>query len=78
MLLPLCFGKKSVVIGDHKQLPPMLNEKEFREALTELKDDRALKLAEEIDREFVETSQFERLIMKRRVTSAEKKILPSY
>ena len=31
MLLPLCFGRKSVVIGDHKQLPPMLYEKEFRE-----------------------------------------------
>jgi flagellar biosynthesis GTPase FlhF len=70
MLLPLCFGKKSVVIGDHKQLPPMLNEKEFREALTELKDDRALKLAEEIDREFVETSQFERLIMNTKVSKS--------
>lgn len=67
MLLPLCFGKKSIVIGDHKQLPPMLNEKEFKEALTELKDEKAVKLAEEIDREFVETSQFERLIMNPKV-----------
>jgi len=67
MLLPLCFAKKSIVIGDHKQLPPMLNEKEFKEALQELKDDRAKKLAEDIDREFVETSQFERLIMNRKV-----------
>lgn len=67
MLLPLCFGKKSIVIGDHKQLPPMLNEKEFKEALTELKDEKAIKLAEEINREFVETSQFERLIMNPKV-----------
>ena len=67
MLLPLCFGKKSIVIGDHKQLPPMLNEKEFKEALSELKDEKAVKLAEEIDREFVETSQFERLIMNPKV-----------
>ncbi|MBS1571843.1 MAG: AAA family ATPase [Bacteroidetes bacterium] len=67
MLLPLCFGKKSIVIGDHKQLPPMLNEKEFKEALSELKDEKAIKLAEEIDREFVETSQFERLIMNPKV-----------
>jgi superfamily I DNA and/or RNA helicase len=67
MLLPLCFGKKSVVIGDHKQLPPMLNEKEFKEALSELKSERAVKLAEEIDKEFVETSQFERLIMNPKV-----------
>lgn len=67
MLLPLCFAKKSIVIGDHKQLPPMLNEKEFKEALTELKDERAKKLVEEIDKEFVETSQFERLIMNPKV-----------
>lgn len=67
MLLPLCFAKKSIVIGDHKQLPPMLNEKEFKEALLELKNERALKLVEEIDKEFVETSQFERLIMNPKV-----------
>lgn len=67
MLLPLCFAKKSIVIGDHKQLPPMLNEKEFKEAFSELKDERAKKLSEEIDREFVETSQFERLIMNPKV-----------
>lgn len=68
MLLPLCYAKKSIIIGDHKQLPPMLNEKEFKEALSELQDDRARKLAEEIDREFVETSQFERLIMNPKVS----------
>ena len=67
MLLPLCFAKKSIVIGDHKQLPPMLNEKEFKEALSELKDDRAKKIIEEIDRDFIETSQFERLIMNPKV-----------
>lgn len=68
MLLPLCFGKKSIVIGDHKQLPPMLNEKEFKEALLELKDPRGKILSEEINREFVETSQFERLIMNPKVS----------
>lgn len=67
MLLPLCFGKKSVIIGDHKQLPPMLNEKDFKEALAELKHERAIKLAAEIDQEFVGTSQFERLIMNPKV-----------
>ena len=67
MLLPLCFGKKSIVIGDHRQLPPMLNEKEFKEALLELNTERALKLAEEIDKDFVETSQFERLILNPKV-----------
>lgn len=70
MLLPLCFGKKSIVIGDHKQLPPMLNEKEFKEALLEIKDPRGKILSEEINREFVETSQFERLIMNPKVSNS--------
>lgn len=70
MLLPLCFARKSIVIGDHKQLPPMLNEKEFKEALLEIKDPRGKILSEEINREFVETSQFERLIMNPKVSKS--------
>jgi len=70
MLLPQCFGKKSIVIGDHKQLPPMLNEKEFKEALLEIKDPRGKILSEEINRDFVETSQFERLIMNPKVSKS--------
>ena len=63
LLLPLCFGQKSIIIGDHRQLPPMLNEKSFREALLDLKDEEATRLSDEIDRDFVETSQFKRLIL---------------
>ena len=63
LLLPLCFGKKSIVIGDHRQLPPLLNEKDFKESLLDLNDRKATELAEEIDREFIETSQFKRLIL---------------
>lgn len=63
LLLPLCFGQKSIIIGDHRQLPPMLNEKSFREALLDLKDAEAIRLSDEIDRDFVETSQFKRLIL---------------
>ena len=70
MLLPLCFGKKSIVIGDHKQLPPMLNEKEFKEALLEIQDPKGKILSEEINRDFVETSQFERLIMNPKVSKS--------
>ena len=33
LILPLTLGKKVVIIGDHKQLPPMIDEKEFVEAL---------------------------------------------
>lgn len=68
LLLPLCFGKKSIVIGDHRQLPPMLNEKSFREALVDLGSDRAVGLADEIDRNFVETSQFKRMILNKQVS----------
>jgi superfamily I DNA and/or RNA helicase len=65
MLLPLCFGKRSIVIGDHRQLPPMLNEKDFKEAL---EDAGATELAAEIDQEFLETSQFERMILNENIS----------
>lgn len=65
LLLPLCFGRRVVIIGDHRQLPPMLNEVEFREALIEVG---ARDLAARIDREFTEASQFERLILNPRVS----------
>lgn len=63
LLLPLCFGKKSIVIGDHRQLPPMLNEKDFREALSDLNDDEASRISDDLDKNFVDTSQFKRLIL---------------
>lgn len=63
MLLPLCYAQRSIVIGDHRQLPPMLNEKEFKEALISVNTKKSIELADEIDKEFVETSQFEKLIL---------------
>lgn len=60
LVLPLCFGKRNIIIGDHRQLPPMLNEKDFKEALQEAN---AGNLVDEIDREYTETSQFERMIL---------------
>lgn len=68
LLMPLCFGKKSIIIGDHRQLPPMLFDKDFKEALLELNDPKAQALAEEIDKDFVETSQFKRLILNPKVS----------
>lgn len=65
LVLPLCFAKRSIVIGDHRQLPPMLNEKDFREALQEAG---AGNLADEIDRAFTDTSQFERMILNPKVS----------
>ena len=74
LVLPLCFGRKSIVIGDHRQLPPMLNEQDFKEALLSLNDDRATALADDIDRQFVDTSQFARLILNRNVSKSIKSV----
>ena len=68
LLMPLCFGKKSIVIGDHRQLAPMLNEKSFKEALLDLNTPQAKRLAEEIDRDYVDTSQFKRMILNKRIS----------
>lgn len=58
LILPLTLGKKVVIIGDHKQLPPMIDEKEFGEAL-EISG--AKELIEHWTRSDYKTSQFEKL-----------------
>lgn len=68
LLLPMCFGRKNIIIGDHRQLPPMLHDKTFKETLESLETTEAKELASEIDKDFVETSQFERLIMHPKVS----------
>lgn len=68
LLLPMCFGRKNIIIGDHRQLPPMLHDKTFKETLESLETTEAEELASEIDKDFVETSQFERLIMHPKVS----------
>ena len=40
MVLPFVYGHRAIVIGDHRQLPPMLDKEEFEETL-----DYALKIA---------------------------------
>lgn len=66
MVLPLCFGKKSIIIGDHKQLPPMINEREFKEVLIEEAEDE--KLANELGNNYLKESQFKRLITNPKVS----------
>lgn len=56
LLVPLVLGRKIVIIGDHKQLPPMIEEKGIVEVLEEMGE---LDLAEDI--ESFKTSQFEKL-----------------
>lgn len=33
LVLPFVYGKRAIVIGDHRQLPPMLDKEEFNESL---------------------------------------------
>lgn len=58
LVLPLTLGKKVVIIGDHKQLPPMIDEKEFSEALEAVG---AKKLIEDWTKDDYKVSQFEKL-----------------
>jgi hypothetical protein len=71
LVLPFVYGHKAIVIGDHRQLPPMLDQEEFEEALDYARrnviDDNDRKEVEKL-REFVhnhfeemEVSHFENL-----------------
>ena len=60
LVLPLTLGKKVIIIGDHKQLPPMLDEKEFGEALDAIG---AKELIENWKKQDYKTSQFEKLFV---------------
>ena len=72
--LPLIYGKKNIIIGDHRQLPPMLDKEEFRLSLdflldrTENKDEKnkIQKLKSFVLNHFMEMeiSHFERLFDK--------------
>lgn len=58
LLLPLLFGKKSIIVGDHRQLPPMLDENDFSTTLKNIGEHR---LAKEFSKMDVNESQFQRL-----------------
>lgn len=60
LILPLTLGKKVIVIGDHKQLPPMIDENEFSEALEAVG---AKKLVEDWTKADYKISQFEKLFV---------------
>lgn len=60
LILPLTLGKKVVIIGDHKQLPPMIDSKDFAEAMDSIG---AKHLADELSKKELKMSQFERLFV---------------
>jgi superfamily I DNA and/or RNA helicase len=72
--LPLIYGKKNIIIGDHRQLPPMLDKEEFKMSLdfllgrTEKDEERQkiIKLKTFVLKHFeeMEISHFERLFEK--------------
>lgn len=72
--LPLIYGKKNIIIGDHRQLPPLLDKEEFKLSFdflldrVEEKDERKklLQLKSFIIKHFdeMEISHFERLFKK--------------
>lgn len=52
LVLPFVYGNRAIVIGDHRQLPPMLDKEEFEETL-----EYALKIADDNDKENVKQLQ---------------------
>lgn len=53
LVLPFVYGDRAIVIGDHRQLPPMLDKEEFEDTL-----DYALKIAtDDKDREIIKQLQ---------------------
>jgi superfamily I DNA and/or RNA helicase len=60
LVLPLTLGKKVIIIGDHKQLPPMIDEQEFSEALEAVG---AKQLVEDWTKDDYKISQFEKLFV---------------
>ncbi len=58
LALALIYAHRAIVIGDHRQLPPLLDPEEFRNTLIEAGEP---ELARQFSRADAETSQFERL-----------------
>ncbi|MFV0187806.1 AAA domain-containing protein [Empedobacter falsenii] len=58
LALPVLVGKKSIIVGDHQQLPPMVDGEEIKDVLKSIGEN---KLADTLSHKVFETSQFERL-----------------
>lgn len=62
LVLPMLKGKKLVLVGDHKQLPPMIGSETFEE-LKELSNKEAMVDSEIDDLEYMKKSLFEELFI---------------
>ena len=60
LALPVVYGKKAIIVGDHRQLPPMIDGEEIKDLLISIGE---RKLAKTLSQKEFETSQFERLFL---------------
>lgn len=58
LALPVLFGKKSIIVGDHRQLPPMIDGEEIKDLLVSIGEKA---LAKTLSHKEFDISQFERL-----------------
>lgn len=63
LLMPLCYARKSIIIGDHRQLPPVIFEETFFKKIREIDPDLEAELDKQFKHEIVNESLFKRLIM---------------
>ena len=60
LALPILYGKKSIIVGDHRQLPPMIDGEEIKDLLVSVGEKA---LAKTLSQKEFEISQFERLFV---------------
>jgi superfamily I DNA and/or RNA helicase len=58
LALPVLYGKKAIIVGDHRQLPPMVDGEEIKDLLVTIGEK---ELAKTLSHKEFEKSQFERL-----------------
>jgi superfamily I DNA and/or RNA helicase len=58
LALPILYGKKAIIVGDHRQLPPMVDGEEIKDLLVSIGEK---ELAKTLSHKDFEKSQFERL-----------------
>jgi superfamily I DNA and/or RNA helicase len=58
LALPVIYGKKAIIVGDHRQLPPLVDGNEIKETLISIGENR---LAKTLSRQEFDKSQFENL-----------------
>jgi hypothetical protein len=65
LALPMLYGKKNIVVGDHRQLPPSLDENDFTTTLKNIGTSESRDLAEffKNNKDEMNTSQFEKLFL---------------